>query len=51
MTRGRGILSGCLIIGGFIFFFTVSKFGELLLAKHEKKELKEKETTAGEEVC
>ena len=42
MTLNRGILSGCLLFGGFIFFFVISKIGEKFLEKFEaKEELKE----------
>ena len=37
MTPNRGILCGCLIGGGFLFFFFISKFGQHLLEKIEAK--------------
>ena len=37
MTPNRGILCGCLISGGFLFFLFVSKFGQHLLEKIEAK--------------
>lgn len=42
MTVNRGILCGSLIVGGFIFFFIISKLGQKLLEKTEAK-LKEQE--------
>ena len=43
MTLNRGILSGCLLFGGFIFFFVISKIGEKFLEKFEAKEEELKE--------
>eukprot|EP00095_Tigriopus_kingsejongensis_P010879 maker-scaffold86_size395752-snap-gene-1.12 protein:Tk10879 transcript:maker-scaffold86_size395752-snap-gene-1.12-mRNA-1 annotation:"hypothetical protein Y032_0347g3155" len=35
MTWQRSVLSGCLITGGFVIFFCISKAGERLLRAHE----------------
>jgi len=43
ITLNRGILSGCLLFGGFIFFFVISKIGEKFLEKFEAKEEELKE--------
>ena len=37
MTTNRGILVGCLISGGFVFFLIVSYVGQKLLANIESK--------------
>ena len=37
ITLNRGILCACLLVGGFLFFFVVSKLGEKLLEKLESK--------------
>ena len=37
MTTNRGILVGCLLTGGIIFFFVISKIGQKLQSKHEAK--------------
>ena len=47
MTLNRGILSGCLLLGGFIFFFVISKIGEKFLERFEatEEEKEEKDLT------
>ena len=37
MNTTRGILVGCLLSGGIIFFFVISKIGQKLQSKHEAK--------------
>jgi len=45
MTTKRGILVGCLLTGGIIFFFVISKIGQKLQSKHEAKMEAEKMDT------
>ena len=37
ITTNRGILCASLIFGGFVFFFVVSKVGQKLMERYEKK--------------
>lgn len=38
LTLYLGIMSGCLLLGGFCIFFAMSKAGQKLLEKHEEQE-------------
>ena len=42
ITLNRGILCGSLIFGGFVFFFLVSKAGQMLMQKYEERTEAEK---------
>ena len=42
ITLNRGILCGSLIFGGFIFFFLVSKAGQMLMQNYEERTAAEK---------